>query len=176
MGVELRISEIEMALAKHDRVIVKEIAGNHDPEISVALAVALAAFFASNDRVTVDLDPSPFFWFQFGEVFLAAHHGDKVKMQDFPGVMAAMRPKMWGASSFRYSYSGHVHHKSKFAGELGGVICESFGVLAAPDAWHVGQGYGFAQRTMTAITHHKKHGESCRHTVAVHPRTNKVAA
>ncbi|MGU9981436.1 hypothetical protein ACJ4V0_15480 [Phreatobacter sp. HK31-P] len=165
IGVQLMIDCIEMALQKHARVIVRCLPGNHDPHTALALAVALSAFFRSNDRVAVDCDPSKFFQFSFGRVLIAATHGDMLKPEEMPGYMASMYPKAWGASEFRYAYFGHVHHKSRGGGERHGVVWETFQTLSAKDAWHAGKGY-VSGRSMVAITHHRETGEFNRQTVA----------
>ncbi len=169
VGIKLMVACVEMALQKHSKVIVRCLPGNHDPHTSLALSAALAAFFHVNERVTIDCDPSKFFWFQFGKVFIGATHGDMVKPDRMPGVMAAMKPESWGKTIYRYAYFGHVHHRSKFAGECDGVICETFQTLSAKDAWHHSMGFT-SGRSMVAITHHRNKGEILRHTVSVNPR------
>jgi len=168
VGVKLLIDCVELALAKHAKVIVRCLAGNHDPATTPALNIALWAFFHSNPRVEVDCGPSKFFYHHFGKVLIAATHGDACKMGDLPGVMASSQPQKWGASSFRYGYTGHVHHKAQICKEISGVICESFQVLPPADAWHSGMGYG-AGRSMQAITHHCETGEKFRHIVSIVP-------
>lgn len=163
-GVELMIWTIDMALQKHKTVRVRNNQGNHDPYASLALAVALASFYANNPRVTVDVDPSPFFWWTFGKVFVSSTHGDMIRHTQMPGVMAAMKPKEWGNAEHRYIYLGHVHHQSVGGGESAGVVWETFRTLAAKDAWHRASGYS-SGRSMVAITHHKETGEKYRHTV-----------
>jgi hypothetical protein len=44
-------SVIDMALAKHERVEVVNIPGNHDPEATPVLALALGEFYSRNKRV-----------------------------------------------------------------------------------------------------------------------------
>jgi hypothetical protein len=129
----------------------------------------LAAFFHANERVKVDCDQSKFFWWRFGKVFIGATHGDMVKPDRMPGVMAARRPEDWGATIYRYAMFGHVHHRSKFASEQDGVVCETFQVLAAKDAWHSSMGY-HSGRSMVAITYHRNRGEVLRHTVSVNSK------
>lgn len=169
VGVELLVTCIELALQKHANVLVRCLPGNHDPYGALALSVAIAAFFHANPRVKVDTDPGPFFWWRFGKVFIGSTHGDMIKHEQMPGVMASMRPKDWGETEYRYIYLGHVHHKSKGGGETAGVIWETFQTLAAKDAWHHQSGY-VSGRSMVAITHHKEKGEVFRHTVSVAPK------
>ncbi|ORE89953.1 hypothetical protein ATO13_23811 [Stappia sp. 22II-S9-Z10] len=158
-GVRLMIWAVELALSRHDHVVVRCLAGNHDPESSLALAAALAVFFEANPRVTVDDSPSLTWFYRFGRVLLGATHGHTIKPARQPGVMATSRPADWGETTFRYFYSGHIHHETAL--EADGVLCRTFQTLAARDAWHAGSGY-LSGRSMTAITHHTDQGEICR--------------
>lgn len=162
LGVEILISCVEMAAQKHRNVVVRILPGNHDPHTSLALSIALAQFFSAAKRIDVDCSPSPFFPWTFGDVFVVANHGDRIKLADMPAVMAARWPENWGKAKHRYAYFGHVHHTSKGGGEAHGVTWESFQCLAPKDAWHAGEGYT-AGRSMVAITLHKKFGERFRH-------------
>lgn len=166
LGVDLMLMCVDLALQKHKRVVVRCLPGNHDPYAALALTVALAAFYANDPRVEVDTDPSPFFWFSFGNVFIAATHGDRVKPADMPGVMASFKPQEWGEAKYRYAYFGHVHHKSIGGGEHHGVVWETFQTLAAKDAWHKAMGYS-SGRSMTAITFDRNRGEIFRHVVSI---------
>lgn len=156
-GVSLLIDMIERAKAKHAKVIVKNLPGNHDPYASLALTVALASYYANDPRVTIDVSPEPFWWWSFGASFIAAHHGHMVKPKDFPAVMASLQPGMWGKATFRYAYFGHVHHASIGGGEHGGVEWRTFQTLAPKDAWHRSMGYS-SGRSISALVFDKKKG------------------
>jgi hypothetical protein len=93
---------------------------------------------------------------RFGQNLIGSTHGDGAKPADLPLLMAADRAEDWGKTSFRYWYTGHVHHRS--AKEHPGCIVESFRTLAAKDSWHTGQGYR-AGRDMYAIVLDREHGE-----------------
>ncbi len=160
MGIDLTILTVQLALQKHGYVIYRALPGNHDPYASIALSLAVSKFFEREPRVTVDLDPSYFFVHQFGEVMIAATHGDKVKPEKFISFMAANWKTIWGTTTYRYAYLGHVHHKSR-GGEDGGVVWETFNTLAPKDSWHSQMGF-LSHRSMTAITHHRESGERFR--------------
>lgn len=155
---------VDEAKRRHAKVSVRILPGNHDEVSSGAIALALWAWFRNDDRVTVDIDPSRFWWWRFGQTLLGATHGDMAKMADLPLIMARDRAQDWGATTYRYILSGHIHHKS--AMEIGGVIVESFQSTAAKDAWHAGMGFG-AGRSMQAITLHSERGEISRSKVAI---------
>lgn len=156
VGIETFRHLILRALTKHRNVIVRFVQGNHDPHAIWSLAFSIAAYFDNEPRVTVDLSPSKFWFYRFGKVLLGATHGDTVKHGDLLGVMAHDRAEDWGATSYRYWYTGHVHHQT--VTELRGVTCESFRTLAARDAYAQGHGYR-AGRDMRCIVHHAKYGE-----------------
>jgi hypothetical protein len=164
VGYELVVECIELALQKHQFVIYRKLPGNHDEESSKLLAVAIAAHFRNEPRVTVDTNPSRFFMHRFGRVMLAATHGDMLKMGDIAGFMATNWPREWGETEFRYGYTGHVHHDR--AKVHNGVKSESFNTLTAKDAWHAGMGFT-SPRTAVSITLHRNYGEIDRLTVSL---------
>lgn len=159
-GIKTMRHIVLRALEKHKKVIVRVEPGNHDPEAKWALALTLAAYFDNNPRVVVDLTPGKFWFYRHGKVLIGSTHGDTVKHEGLPGVMAADRAADWGETKHRYWYTGHVHTQS--VKEFPGVVCESFRTLAAKDAWAAGRGYR-AGRDMCAIVHHKDFGEVGRH-------------
>lgn len=163
-GVDLLMECVQMALAKHKRVIVRCLPGNHDDHSALALSVALAAAFKKEPRIDVDTNPGRFWFHRHGKVMLAATHGDKTKLADMPGIMAATRPDDWGATLYRHSFSGHIHHQSRV--EKHGAICETMPTLAAKDAYAASHGYS-SNRSMIAISYHAEKGEFARSTVNV---------
>ncbi len=160
VGIETYRHAVLRALEKHKKVVVKCIAGNHDPQAVWALAFTLSAYFANEPRVEVDLGPSKFWFHRFGKVLIGSTHGDTAKHEQLPAIMACDRPEDWGVTKHRYWYTGHVHHTS--LKEFPGVICESFRTLAAKDSYAAGHGYR-AGRDMVCIVLHKDHGEIERH-------------
>lgn len=157
---------IDAALRHNGRVIVRNLKGNHDKETAPAVAWYLAAWYRNDPRVYVDLDLSLFFYHQHGKVMLAATHGHEVKLRDMPQVMASRRAEMWGATKYRYAHGFHVHHKSGFVTEGGGVVCESHQAPIPADAWHYGAGFS-SGRSLQTITYHSGMGEVSRVRVAM---------
>lgn len=163
-GIRLFMDCIDMALQKHERVRVRCLPGNHDPESSIALTVALAAFYHANPRVIVEQNPSEFFFRLFGNTLIGACHGHRMKPDRMAMSMAMMRPQEWGASKFRWFLFGHIHHET--VREVGNVRCESFQTLAAKDAYAANSGYQAGQ-SLTSITLHRDRGEIGRHRVNI---------
>jgi hypothetical protein len=172
-GLMLMVDAIMLALEKHDTVEVVNLPGNHDPHSAVYLKVALSAYFKDEPRVNVDLDPSEFWFWTFGMNQFGAHHGHRRKPADMAGAMAAMRPADWGATTFRYFFSGHIHHKVS-SKEVPGVIWETFQTLAGKDAYHANSAY-CAGRSMTSITYHRDYGEQSRQIVNLIPAASKAS-
>lgn len=160
VGIETFRHCVLRALEKHARVVVRFVAGNHDPQAVWALAFTIAAYFENEPRVEVDLSPARHWFYRFGKVMIGATHGDQSKAEQLLGVMACDRAEDWGHTKHRYWYCGHVHHSS--VKEFPGVTVETFRTLAASDAYAAGNGYR-AGRDMRAIIHHKDHGEVERH-------------
>jgi len=160
MGIKCVRYVILRALERHKKVIVRIEPGNHDPQAKWALTFALSAYFENNKRVTIDISPSKFWFYSFGNVLIGSTHGDTVKHEGLLGVMAADRPVEWGRAKHRYWYTGHIH--TQIVKEFPGVICESFRTLAAKDAYAAGHGYR-SGRDLFCIVHHKEHGEVERH-------------
>ena len=152
VGVMVMRRCVESALDKHDHVHVISAAGNHDESTAQALAVALSIAYENEPRVTVDLSPALFYYYRFGKVLIGVHHGHTCKAPALPGVMASDRAKDWGECRFRHWLTGHVHHES--TKEYPGVTVESFGTLAAKDAYATNGGWR-SNRHMQSIIYHR---------------------
>lgn len=158
------IALVHRALAKHDKVLMWIVPGNHDDQSSIMLAICLAAHFASNPRVQINESPSQFRYMEFGKCLIGSTHGDKQKASELPGIMAVDQVEAWGRTQFRYWYCGHVHHETKK--EYRGAIVETLRTLAARDAWHAGQGYR-SGRSMVLDVLHRDRGRIRRDEVGV---------
>jgi len=150
------INSVLKLLAKHKKVILWMMPGNHDPEASFALAMAIKFYFHNEPRVEVDLGTSLYKYHRFGANLIASHHGHGAKFQDLPLIMARDRKEDWGQTDFRVWHCGHIHHKT--AKEFPGCVVETHRTLAPSDSWHHGQGYR-SEQDMNAILYHIKHGE-----------------
>jgi hypothetical protein len=160
IGMRLMIYCIDLAKQKHARVLVRNIPGNHDPDASKALQMALWAYYRDDAAVEIVEDPSPFWVWRWGHTLLAASHGDGVKPDKFPGTVAARYAELWGRTQHRYALFGHVHHRAR-GGELGGMVWESFQTLAGKDDYHALHGYA-SGRSMVSVTYSKASGEWAR--------------
>jgi hypothetical protein len=166
VAVRLMVRTADAALRRHERVTLRILPGNHDEHSSVAIAYFLLAWYRNEPRVTVDVDPSMFFWRRFGAVMLGATHGHTVKIAQMPSIMASRRAEDWGATKFRYVHGFHLHHSAKIATEGDGVICEVHQAPIPQDAWHHNSGF-LSGRSLQAITYHSEFGEVGRVRTAI---------
>lgn len=163
-GVRLMKDCVDLALQKHEHVIVANIPGNHDPHASIALTIALHERYENEPRVTIDLDPSDFFYHRFGETLIGATHGHKMKPDKMAMNMAVTHREDWGATKYHWMLFGHIHHET--AKEVGDVRVESFQTLAAKDAYASSHGYNAGQ-SLSSITLHLTEGEIGRHRINI---------
>lgn len=156
VGFRAMVRCIRRMLEKHQRVIVRNNNGNHDPHQAFMLSLALDAMFHDEPRVEVDMSPSSFFYHRFGKVLIGSTHGDGAKLDALPLIMAHDMPDDWAASKFRVFHCGHFHHDQ--LKDHPGCTVETHQTLASTDAWHRHQGYR-SQRGMKAIVYHREFGE-----------------
>jgi hypothetical protein len=164
VGVKIIRQMITSALEIHQRVRVINAVGNHDDTGALFLSVCLDHIYENEPRVVVDITPAPFHYVQHGKTMFGVHHGHTCKPANLPGVMASDQAKMWGETTHRYWYTGHIHHDTKK--EFPGVTQESFRTLAAKDAYATWGGYRSGQDSKCIVLH-KLHGEVERHTVNI---------
>jgi len=147
---------VEMAKAKHAKVIVRIMAGNHNPNAWIAILFALAERYRSDPRVEVIRDPSEFFVMEWGKVMIAAHHGDKAKADRLVHFIADEFAEIWGRTRHRFLFTGHLHsHKSQ---DIGGIQWEQLRAVTARDAYAYTNAY-VSRAQMQAITYDRVRGE-----------------
>lgn len=149
------IHSIRRMLEKHEHLTVINAAGNHDPDSTHWIQLALSLYFENEPRVTIVVDPSHYHKFRYEGVLLGVTHGDGAKMEELPNIMAHLWAEDWGQTRHRYWLTGHIHHR--VVKEFNGCKVESFNTLAPSDAWHAKSGY-FAAREMHAMVFNPEHG------------------
>lgn len=158
---------IERLLEKHKHVKVVNVPGNHDLDSASWVSFVLEAYFRKEPRVTVETSPARFVFHQFGKNMIGMTHGDANKLPELPSIMAAYEPEMWGATTYRVIWTGHVHHRQQLSlKEDRGARAESFGVLPPNDAYGASRGF-LANREMHAIVFKRAGGEQGRITYNV---------
>lgn len=155
VGVRMFTAMIDAALTRHERVRVICEIGNHDVQASMMLALAMDAFYARDERVTVDTSPSRFHYHRFGRCLFGTTHGDGARADKLPMVMAQDRARDWGETKHRKWLVGHIHQQRLMA--FPGCYVEHYRTLAGNDAWSHGEGYR-SDRGMGAEYYHREHG------------------
>lgn len=150
-AASMLIGLAESMLAKHQIVWVENVRGNHDTDVSVALAEIMRSHFRHEPRVRVRDNAALHSYKRFGQNLFWFHHGHGTKDKDLPLLMATDRPALWGKTTHRKWFCGHVHHST--VKEYPGVTVETYNTLATQDAWHAGQGYRAKQRTCCEVFH-----------------------
>lgn len=171
-GVTLFVEFIYHALAKHKKVRVKVVKGNHDISVWMALVFALREHFRENKRVAVDLDEADYWFFRWGVTLIGAHHGHRLKPEQMAAAMAMECREDWGETLYRWFMHGHLHHRRQI--EIMGVLVECMRTLAAVDQHHSGK-YG-SQKSLIAVTFHKDDGEIARSQVSIAPSFKRASA
>lgn len=152
---DVLLENIEHVRAKHASIEVVLKRGNHDEIATVGMRQALRMFYRKDEAVEVDTSPSPFFCRRYGVNLIGGVHGDMVKREDLPLIMAERWKADWAASSTRHWHTGHIHHDT--LREFGSVGVYSHRAPVAQDAWHAASGY-LAGRSMRSFTYHAEKG------------------
>jgi hypothetical protein len=155
---------VDTALQKHERVTVRNLPGNHDPQVAAMLAMWLRAVYEREPRVTVADAFAPYQFDRFGCVLLGWAHGDGAKAEALPLLMANAEPQNWGATTEHVWHTGHVHHLS--TKEYTGCVVETHRTMAGKDHWHTSKGYS-AKRSLSVVCYHKLFGELSRNRVGL---------
>lgn len=153
---------VDLALMKHQRVVVLMAEGNHDMASAVWLRLMFKALYENEPRVEVIDSELPYYAFQHGRTMLAFHHGHLSKVEQYPLIFAAQYAPMWGSTTKRYAHAGHRHHKD--VKEYGGMTVTQHATLAARDAY-AARGAWFAERSATVVTYHTEFGQVAEQTV-----------
>jgi hypothetical protein len=162
VAIRILRATVDMALERHQRVVVLVAEGNHDLASSVWLRHLFSLLYEREPRVSVIDSELPYYCHQHGQTMLAWHHGHLKKLDQLPLLFAAQFPKVWGDTSKRYVHTGHLHHKHEK--EHSGVTVIQHPTIAARDAYAARGGW-VADREMTAITYSDRWGQVARATV-----------
>lgn len=151
----LVIDSIEQA-RKIAPVHVLIMPGNHDRLASFHLGDSVECYFHGVPDVSVDNEPTPRKYFQYGKVLLGFCHGDTGKSKDLPLLMAAERPQMWSETKWREWHQGHWHQTR--VEEANGVRVRIIPSLSPPDAWHSNNNFVGQLRTAEGYIWDKEEG------------------
>lgn len=153
---EMIESAVCHALRRHRIVHLVIKAGNHDKQTAFALRRVFLRAFKDNPRVKVDPSLNEYWAMLFGKTMIACQHGDKVKMEELPGIFAADMAEKWGQSTYRVCHTGHWHHERtviQTGRELRGMTIYQHPTLENRNAWAAGKGL-IAARQLVGHSYH----------------------
>lgn len=153
-AVEILAETVDLLLAKHSRLTVRVLRGNHDETAHLVLTFALAERYRAEPRVVVEKDPRDLFQFQWGKCAIFAHHGDKAKPQQMAMYLSDICT-FWSDTRHRHLLTGHVHHDA--ARDIGPLRWESLRAFCPPDAYAASMGFG-GRRALQVLTFHRADG------------------
>lgn len=153
---------IKMLLVKHEFVHIKMLDANHDPVSQIWLREWFSVIYEDEPRVTVDISPSPYNAYEFGNTALFFHHGHKKRVTAVSDVFVAKFREMYGRTKYAYAHTGHLHSIDVKENNL--MIVEQHRTLAAPDAYSARGGW-ISGRDAKVITYSKEYGEVSRVTI-----------
>ena len=126
-------------LSKYAPVDVIIVQGNHDYERMFYVGDLLDARFSNNPNITVDNSLEERKYYQYGTNMILHFHGDKVKGDKIPLLMATEQPIMWSQTTFREAHLGHVH--KEMLNEFMGTKVRYIPSICGSDEWHKNKAY-----------------------------------
>jgi hypothetical protein len=156
------VQVIRLLLTKHQHVHVIMCDANHDPASQAWFRAWLPIVFENEPRVTVDISPSAYNAYQFGNVGLFFHHGHRRKQKAIDSVFVRQFREIFGSTQHCYAHMGHLHNDTVVESNL--MVIEQHRTLAAADAYAASGGW-LSGRGAKVITYHKEYGEVARNTI-----------
>jgi hypothetical protein len=126
-------------LSKYAPVDVIIVQGNHDYERMFYVGDLLEARFSNNPNITVDNSLNERKYYQYGTNMILHFHGDKVKGDKIPLLMATEQPIMWSQTTFREAHLGHFH--KEMLNEFMGTKVRFIPSICGSDEWHKNKAY-----------------------------------
>ena len=137
------------ALAEFAEVDVIVVPGNHDNTLATLLGEVLQAYYAHSDGVRVDNRPIGRKYIAVGKLLFGFTHGDTIKPQALPTLMATEVPELWGQTTWREWMLGHIHKRKEWISvgidDMMGVRLRYLPSLSGMDRWSYSKGYRHAK-------------------------------
>lgn len=138
------------------------VPGNHDPTTSYHLVETLSSWFHHAKNVAVDVSPPQRKYYIWNNILLGFTHGDKIKPESLPNLMALEKPDDWAKCDCREWLLGHQHRSQKWVSKdtdtYQGTTVRTIQALTATDAWHHEQGFVGARRAAEILLYEKDFG------------------
>ena len=137
-GCRLAREHIEL-LRQIAPVDVTFMPGNHDRHSTYALMMYLSAVYENSNDVSVIVSPKTRQYLSYGDTLLGFTHGDAVRGNKLPTLMASEAREDWGTHRWHIWFHGHLHHQSLI--ETDGCTVIQLPSLAGHDRYHYRHGY-----------------------------------
>lgn len=154
-GRELLTTSIDI-LKEIAPVEVIVSAGNHDTNTMFHIGDSLECFYHNDENVNVDNQPISRKYVKYGKSLICLTHGDKVKADQIPLIMATESVSDWASTKYKYCQCGHYHTESMK--EIRGVKIHYLSSISAPDLYHFDNGYVGNIRQAQAFIFDKENG------------------
>lgn len=149
---------VDACLKKYKRVTFVNVPGNHDDLLGRMIGGFVEQLYMNNKRITVLKGDNPFQYVRRGNVLLGFAHGHTCRVSSLPGKMADDQAKLWGDTTYRHWFTGHLHHNQWLQyKEHPGCKVETVGIIPPKDAYAHGGGWG-ADRTIQSVVFDAKNG------------------
>lgn len=120
-------------------VEIVPLPGNHDRILAIELADWLYAWFRNDTDVICNMSGESRQYRKYGQTVLGFSHGDKLKPERTPIVMAHEARELWGLTKYAALYTGHLH--TRITRDLDGVQHQQASSPSGEDRWHEENGY-----------------------------------
>jgi hypothetical protein len=159
------------SLAETAPVDIVIVPGNHDRQTMYYLGEALEDWYWQDERVSVDNGPALRKYYQHGQNLIGLTHGDGLRPDKLPLLMATEAQQAWAATRWREWHIGHYHTKREFrylpVDEHNGVRVRVIPSLCAADRWHYEKGFVQGVRAAEAYVWHPTMGNVARYSANV---------
>lgn len=154
-GQQLMVEFLDM-LRQVAEVEIILTAGNHDFKLSHVLLQYLGAYYRDCEDVNVIRCHKFRQYFSYGNTLMGFTHGDGMKLQDLPYMMANEAADLWAKTKHRAFFTGHLHHE--MVKDFKGVKVFQMPSLSGSDRWHHNHGYEGSTRALHAYVVHPENG------------------
>jgi hypothetical protein len=131
---------------------------NHDTMSGFFLCQCVLAHFRKCKNVTFDSSSRPRKAFVYGKNLIGSTHGDSIKEDLLPGLLAQEFSGEWAMCPHRYIFKHHFHHRT--SKDYIGVTVQTLRSSSGTDEWHAKCGYSGVPIALEAFLHHPLLGQT----------------
>lgn len=162
---ERTVIEALLMLSKVAPVEVVVVPGNHDRYSAYTLGRTLLNRFWNDENITVQADPSPYKFKEWGVNLIGFEHGHSIPPIRMAGLMANECKEAWARTKYREWHLGDQHRKGSGKPamfEEQGVSIEYLPSIVAPNEWHRLKAFNHQKRGALAFIWDDKEGPIAR--------------